>query len=138
MAPWTWLHYHDNNTDIQFYRTFSKYTQANLQPLSLQSQVSVVYLMVIFYFLSPTDFFSKINFFENSVRKTTRVPNSLDPDQVRTFVGLHLGPGCFKQLLTDDTSLKMCGKILGGLSSQNLASGVVVCMCGCVYGGRPG
>ena len=38
------------------------------------------------YFLSPTDFFPEINFFENSVRKTTRVPNSLDPDQVRTFL----------------------------------------------------
>ena len=95
--------------------------------------------------MSPTDFFSKINFFENSVRKTSRVPNSLDPDQVRTFAGPHLGPGCFKQLLTEevfeilkDTSLKMCGKIMGGLSSQNLASGAVMCMCGCVYGGRPG
>ena len=32
------------------------------------------------------------------------MPNRLDPDQVPTFAGPDLGPGCFKQLSTDDTS----------------------------------
>ena len=111
MAPWTWLR---NNTDIQFHRTFSKYIPALRFPLkfitSLIAEPSVhnVFKLfaywVILYFWSPTDFFLKINFFENSVRKTTRVPNSLDPDQIRTFVGPALGPDYFKQLSTDDTS----------------------------------
>ena len=87
MAPWTWLH---NNTDIQFHRTFSKYIPALRFPLkfttSLIAEPSVhnVFKLfaywVILYFLSPTDFPPKINFFENSVRKTTRVLYSLDPD----------------------------------------------------------
>ena len=111
MAPWTWLH---NNTDIQFHRTFSKYTPALKFPLkfttSLIAEPSVRNVFKLFayclilYFLSPTDFPPKINFFENSVRKTTRVPNSLDPDQVQTFVGPDLGPDYFKQLSTGGTS----------------------------------
>ena len=111
MAPWTWLH---NNTDVQFHRTFSKYTPALRFPFKFtasgiaEPSVHNVFKLFaywdILYFLSPTDFFLKINFFENSVRKTTRVPNSLDPDQVRTFVGPALGPDYFKQLSTDDTS----------------------------------
>ena len=111
MAPWTWLH---NNTDIQFHRTFSKYIPALRFPLkftiSLIAEPSVhnVFKLfaywVILYFLSPTDFPPKINFFENSVRKTTRVLYSLDPDQVRTFAWPDLGPSCFKQLSNVDTS----------------------------------
>ena len=111
MAPWTWLH---NNTDIQFHRTFSKYIPALRFPLkfttSLIAEPSVHNVFkpfaywIILYFLSPSDFSPKINFFEKFVRKTTRVLYSLDPDQVRTFVRPDLGPGCFKQLSNDDTS----------------------------------
>ena len=60
-----------------------------------------------FVFFVAYQVFSKINFFEHSddfVRKTTRVSNSLDPDQVRTFVGPDLGQDCFKQLSIDDNS----------------------------------
>ena len=111
IAPWTWLH---NNTDIQFHRTFSKYTPALRFPLkfttsliaepSFHNVFKLFAYWVILYFLSPTNFSPEINFFENSVRKTTIVPNSLDPDQVQTFVRPNLGSGCFKQLSTDDTS----------------------------------
>ena len=94
MAPWTWLH---NSTDIQFHRAFSKYIPALRFPLKFttpliaEPSVHNVFTLCIlghFVFLSPTDFFPKINFFENSARKITRVPNSLDSDQVRSFVGL--------------------------------------------------
>ena len=107
-----WLH---NNTDIQFHRTFSKYTPALRFPLklttSLIAEPSVHYVFklfaywVILYFFCRLPIFSpQINFFENSARKTTRVLYSLDPDQIQTFVGPDLGPGCFKQLSNDDTS----------------------------------
>ena len=38
---------------------------------------------------------------------TTRVSNSLDPDQNRHFVGPNLGPNCLKGLSAEDTS--RCG-----------------------------
>ena len=42
-------------------------------------------------FLSNADFFNN-HLFENSIRNTIRVPNSLDPDQARYIVGPDLGP----------------------------------------------
>ena len=49
---------------------------------------------VIFHeFLSVVDF-----------RNTIRVSNSLDPDQVRRFVGLHLDPICLQRQSADYTS----------------------------------
>ena len=38
------------------------------------------------------------------LRNTSRVSNSLDPDQARQFVGPTLGPNCFQRLSADDTS----------------------------------
>ena len=55
-------------------------------------------------FLSSADFVFKINFFENSFRNTTRVSNSLDPDEARRFVGPDLGPNCLPMFSADDTS----------------------------------
>ena len=47
----------------------------------------------------------KINFFEKFFQEyTIRVPNSLDPDQARHFLGPDLGPNCFQRLSADDTS----------------------------------
>ena len=53
-------------------------------------------------------FLFKINFFfsEKSLRNTMRVPNSLDPDQARRFVGLDLGPYSLQRLLAGDTGTK--------------------------------
>ena len=49
-------------------------------------------------FCPPLIFF-KINFFEKkSFTNTIRVSNSLDPDQVRHFVGPDLGPNCLQRL----------------------------------------
>ena len=39
-------------------------------------------------------FFSKLTFSKISLRNTIRVSNSLNPDQVRHFVGPGLGPNC--------------------------------------------
>ena len=58
------------------------------------------------YFLPYADFlsiFSKLNFLKNSFRNTTRVSNSLDPDQARQNIGPDLGPKCLQRLSADDT-----------------------------------
>ena len=147
MAPWTWLH---NNTDIQFHRTFSKYIPALRFPLkfttSLIAEPSVHNVFkpfaywIILYFLSPSDFSPKINFFEKFVRKTTRVLYSLDPDQVRTFVRPDLGPGCFKQLSNDDTSRQK--KVWKCVEKYWVVCQAKIWLqerwCACVVGGRPG
>ena len=50
-------------------------------------------------FLMSADFFLFKSFIsENSFRKTIRVPNSLDPDQVGCFVGPDLGQNCLQRL----------------------------------------
>ena len=54
-------------------------------------------------FLRSADFF-RIIFFENSLRNTIRVSNSLDPDQALHSVGPDLGPNCLQNLSADDTS----------------------------------
>ena len=43
-------------------------------------------------------FFSKSTFSKNPFRNTIRVPNSLDPDQARHYVGPDLGPICFAKV----------------------------------------
>ena len=48
-------------------------------------------------------FFSKLTLSKNSFRNTTRVSNSLDPDQARHFVGRDLGPNCLQRYSADDT-----------------------------------
>ena len=55
-------------------------------------------------FLSFADFFSNSTFSKNSFRNTIRVPNSLDPDQARRFVGPDLRPNCLQSSSADDTS----------------------------------
>ena len=52
-------------------------------------------------------FFSKSTFTKNSIRKTIRVSNSLNPDKVLHFFGPDLGPYCLQRLSTDDTS-RLC------------------------------
>ena len=50
-------------------------------------------------FLLPADFF-----FQNPLfRNTTRVSNSLDPEQACCFVRPDLGPNCLQRLSADDT-----------------------------------
>ena len=53
-------------------------------------------------FLSFADFFNSL--LKNYVKNTTRMSNSLDPDQVQLFIGPDLGPNCLQRLLADDTS----------------------------------
>ena len=53
---------------------------------------------VVFFVLF---FFFKINFFKHSSRNTTRVPNTLNPDQDRRYVGPDLGPNCLQRLSAD-------------------------------------
>ena len=53
-------------------------------------------------FCHPLIFFN-INFLENSFKNTIRVSNSLDPDQVRHFVGPDMGPNCLQRLSADGT-----------------------------------
>ena len=48
--------------------------------------------------------FSKSTFSKYSIRNIIRVSNTLDPDQVRRFVGPDLGPNCLLRLSADDTS----------------------------------
>ena len=56
-----------------------------------------------FAFLSFADFFI-INFLKKkSFRNTIRMSSSLDPEQVRRFVGPDLGPNCLPRLSADDT-----------------------------------
>ena len=57
----------------------------------------------MFFFLLSADYFSKSTFSKNSFRNTIGVSNSLDPDQVRRFVGPDLGPNCLQKLAADDT-----------------------------------
>ena len=54
--------------------------------------------------LSYAEFF-KITFSENYFRNAVRVPNSLDPDQVRRFVGPGLDPNCLQMLSADEYAL---------------------------------
>ena len=49
-------------------------------------------------FLLSSDFFPKLMFLENSFKNTTRGSNSLDPDQVRHFVGPDLGSRLFAKV----------------------------------------
>ena len=53
-------------------------------------------------FLSSSDFFQNQHF-EKNLSGITPMSNSLDPDQVRYFVGPDLGPNCLQKLSADDT-----------------------------------
>ena len=48
-------------------------------------------------------FFQNQLFQKNSLGKTIKVSNSLDPDQARRSVGPDLGPNCLQRLSADDT-----------------------------------
>ena len=54
--------------------------------------------------LSYAEFF-KITFSQNYFRNAIRVPNSLDPDQARRFVGPGLDPNCLQMLSADEYAL---------------------------------
>ena len=47
--------------------------------------------------------FSKSTFSKITFRNTTRVSNSLDPDQARQFVGPDVDPNCLQGSSADDT-----------------------------------
>ena len=54
---------------------------------------------------STTEPLCSLNFFlKNAFRNTTKVSNSLDPDQARRFVGPDLGPNCFQISSADDAA----------------------------------
>ena len=55
-------------------------------------------------FTLHADFFQNQLFTKNSFRNTIRIPNSLDPDQARHFVGPGLGPNCLERSSADGTS----------------------------------
>ena len=57
-----------------------------------------------FYF-SSAEFFSKLTF-SIFFRNTTRMSNSLDPNQARHFVGPDLGPKGLQRLSADDKSYR--------------------------------
>ena len=46
--------------------------------------------------------FSKSTVSKNTLWKTKRVSNKLDPDQARHFVGPDLGPNCLQRSAADD------------------------------------
>ena len=56
------------------------------------------------YFFVGEFFFFESTFSKISFRNTIRLSNSLDPDQVRHFVGPDLGQNCLQMLSADDTS----------------------------------
>ena len=60
-----------------------------------------VFCRLLFFFL-----FSKSTFSKYSFRNTTRVSNSLDPEQAKCFVKPDLGPNCLQKLSADDISLQ--------------------------------
>ena len=64
--------------------------------------INSAYWVNLHTFLSSADFFQ--NHFFNSFRNTSKLSNSLNPDQARHFVGPDLGPNCLKRLSADDTS----------------------------------
>ena len=59
----------------------------------------------------PDDFFQNYFFFEKiSFKNTTRVSNSLGPDQARCLFGPDLVPNCLKRLSADGKSHGYQGK----------------------------
>ena len=54
------------------------------------------------FFVCRLLIFTKFTISKNSFTNTIRVPNSLDPDQVRRFVGPDLGLNCLQRLSADD------------------------------------
>ena len=55
--------------------------------------------LILLFFLKKKSTFAK-----NSFKKTIIVTNSLDPDQVRHFVGPDLAQNCLQWLSADNTS----------------------------------
>ena len=51
--------------------------------------------------------FPKLTFSKKSFRNTTRVSNSLDPDQDRLSVGPDLGPNCLQRLSGNDKTIQI-------------------------------
>ena len=52
-------------------------------------------------FLTSTNVFLESKFLKSDFRNTTRVSNSLDPDQGGFFVGSDVGPYCLQMLSAD-------------------------------------
>ena len=52
--------------------------------------------------LSSAAFFQNQFFQQQKFKNTIRMPNGLDPDQYRHFVGPDLGPNCLQKLSAKD------------------------------------
>ena len=48
-------------------------------------------------------FYLNSSFSKNYIWNTILASNSLDPDQIRGFVGTDLGPNCLRKISTDNT-----------------------------------
>ena len=59
--------------------------------------------LCLYAFLSSADFFFKSTFSKSSFGNTIRVPNGLDSDQARRYLGPDLSPNCLQRLSADDT-----------------------------------
>ena len=73
-------------------------------PKEVRWWVNFAYWEIFNVLLSFADLFSKSSFWQKFFRNTTRVSNSLDPDQALHFVRADLGPNCLQKLSEDDTS----------------------------------
>ena len=71
----------------------------------------IAYWVIFHAFFLSADFFQLILFqnqvFGKIISGTLSVSNSLDPDQVRHYVGPDLGPNCSQRVSADDTSRKI-------------------------------
>ena len=71
-------------------------------PLYIDDCLTLCMLCNFACFFVVCGFFLKLTFFKNHLSGITSVSNSLDPDQVRRFVGPDLGPICLRQLSADN------------------------------------
>ena len=73
--------------------------------------------------------FSKLTFSKASFRKTTKMSNSLDPDQDRLSVGPDLGPNCFLRLSADYISCDKQGGVKELLVAISASKILILVVC---------
>ena len=93
---------------------------------SRRSHLNSAYWVYCHAYLSSIDFFQNKLCQKNSFRNTIRVSSSLNPDQVRRFVGPDLGPNCLQRLSADDTSIQRV-YCLSALYTTVICS--LICLC---------
>ena len=67
-----------------------------------------VHYLFFFYFLWPADFFNS-NSLRKNISRISSESNSLDPDQVRRYVGPDLSSNCLQRLIADNTMSQSVG-----------------------------